>query len=262
LSSTEAGVGLTTVFVPADINNVIEQNLVEEMSIPAYSQQGMFSKKASKQLKDIIKKGKFSSITLGMGMGISDGAIEIVKETLSQKLPLVIDADGINNLVNLENFKDLLRKRKQNTVLTPHLGEFSRLTGLSTEELKANLEDVALEFAKQTKTFLVVKFSRTLIVFPDGEVFYSIAGNEGMAKAGSGDVLAGIIGALVNRLPVKEAIKTAVLLHGLAGDIAVSKKGKESIRARDIISNLHKAYKVLENVSRNNGLIKKLDYLL
>lgn len=262
LASTNAGAGLTTVFIPEDINLVIEENLIEEMSIPAPSNDGMFSKKASKYLKDIIKNGKFSSITIGMGMGVSEGTVNLMNEVLKQKLPLVIDADGINSLVKLSKFKQLLKKRKYPTVLTPHLGEFSRLTGIEVKVLKENLEEIALQFSKETNSILVVKFSRTLIVFPDETVYYSIAGNEGMAKAGTGDVLAGIIGALINRLPVIEAIKTAVLLHGIAGDFSIKDKGKESIRARDVINCIYKTYNFLENQSKNQSLIKKLTYLI
>ncbi len=262
LASTNAGAGLTTVFVPQDINQIIEENLIEEMSIPAPSSNGMFSKKASKYLREIIKNGKFSSITIGMGMGVSEGTISLVKETLKQKLPVVIDADGLNSLTKIDNFKELLRKRKFPTILTPHLGEFSRLTKIDTKTLKENLEEIAVEFSKETNCILVVKFSRTLIVNPDEKIYYSIAGNEGMAKAGTGDVLAGIIGALVNRLPAFEAVKTGVLLHGISGDLAVKEKGKESLRARDIVEFIPKAYKEVIDIKCDSSLIKKLSYLL
>ena len=258
-ASTRAGVGLTTAFVPECINQTIESTLIEEMSIPAPCEDGLFSEGAANLLEEVVNNGKFSSLTVGMGMSVSDGTISLIEKVLSLNLPKVIDADGINSLVKLENFKERLKKSPSPIILTPHIGEFSRLTGISSTEIKKNPEVFAKEFVKETGVYLVLKFSRTLIVFPDGEVFYSIRGNEGMAKAGTGDVLAGILGALINRLPMKEALKTGVYLHGLCGDLVVEKTGVESLKATDLIEVIPEAYRwIKEHKDENYSLIKKL----
>ena len=245
-ASTKAGAGLTTAIIPQEINQVVEINLIEEMSIPVNSKNGMFGKRAVSQIKEIIKKGKFSSITIGMGMSVNEYTLKIIEDILKLKMPVVIDADGLNNLSILDNFKKLLQKRKFPTILTPHVGEMSRLTKLETSYINKNLEEVAKEFAKETKSHVVLKSSRVVIATPDEEVYYSIKGNEGMATAGTGDVLSGIIGALINRLKPLEAIKTGVYLHGLSGDLAVKDIGKESLKATDLIDYIPSAYKEVE----------------
>ncbi len=258
-ASTKAGAGLTTAFVPECINQTIEATLIEEMSVPAPCDKGVFSENAGEFLKSVIQNGKFTSLTVGMGMSVSEGTIKIVETVLSLDKPTVLDADGINSLIQIPDFKQKLKNRTSPTILTPHLGEFSRLTGIPTAELKENLEEHVRGFIEETGVYLVVKFSRTLIATPDGELYYSIRGNEGMAKAGTGDVLAGILGALINRLPVKEALKTGVYLHGLSGDLAVKKVGVESLKATDLIEFIPDAYRWIgENRKKDFSLIKRL----
>lgn len=258
-ASTKAGAGLTTALIPQEINQVVESNLIEEMSIPVSSKDGLFSKKALGEIKNIIKKGKFSSITIGMGMSINDSTLSIIEYILKVKKPIVIDADGLNNLALIDNFKNLLKKRKYPTILTPHVGEMSRLTGLETSYINNNLEEVAKEFSKDTESIVVLKSSRVVIAYKY-EVYYSIKGNEGMATAGTGDVLAGILGALVNRLEPLEAVKTGVYLHGFSGDLAVKDLGVESLKATDLIDYLPKAYFELEKKKNNlsYSLVKSL----
>jgi NAD(P)H-hydrate epimerase len=231
------------------------------MSIPVDCFDGTFGKKSIKQIKNTVKNGKFSSITVGMGMSITENTTQLIKEILKINLPLVIDADGLNNLSKIENFKELLQKRKKPTVLTPHIGEMSRLTGLNSAEILDNMEEVAKEFSKETGCFVVLKSSRVLIATPDEEVYYSIKGNEGMATAGTGDVLAGILGALINRLEVKDALILGVYLHGLSGDLAVKDLGKESLKATDLIDYISAAYFEIEKEIKNykSCLIRELN---
>lgn len=259
-ASTKTGAGLTTALIPETINQVVEANLIEEMSIPVDSYNGMFGKKSINQIKDIIKKSKFSSITIGMGMSVNENTLKLIEYILKVNMPIVIDADGLNNLAIIDNFKNLLRKRKYPTILTPHVGEMSRLAKVETSYINKNLEDVALSFAKETSCFVVLKSSRVVIASIDEEVYYSTKGNEGMATAGTGDVLSGILGALINRLEPIEALKTGVYLHGLSGDLAVKEIGKESLKATDLIDYIPKAYNKIEEekVSSSYKLIKRL----
>lgn len=252
-SATKSGSGLTTTIVPDCINQVLETNLIEEMSIPVKSENGMFGENPEKIL-EIIKNGKFSSVVVGMGMGISKTNQEIVEKLLTIDKPLIIDADGLNNLANIENFKEKLANRTNITVLTPHTGEFSRLTGLSVKEILENYEEIAKEFAVYTKSYLVLKFYRMVIFTPEGKIYYSNKGNPGMATAGSGDVLAGMIGSLVNRLDPENALKLAVYLHGYAGDLAAEDIGEESLKATDIIKYIPKAFKNLAEKKSNSKI--------
>ncbi len=246
-ASTAAGSGLTTAVIPSSLDPIFESTLIEEMTIPVDDKNGFFGKKAGKEILEIIKKGKFTSIVAGMGMSVTENTISVVENLLKVKLSLVLDADGINNLILIEDFKKKLFKRKHPTVLTPHVGEMSRLTGLSTKEISDNMEDVAKEFSQETNTYVVLKSSRTVIATPEGEVFYSIRGNEGMATAGTGDVLAGILGTLIYRLGTKEGVKTGVFLHGLSGDLAKEDIDVESMKATDLIRYIPKAYQLLKN---------------
>ncbi len=260
-SASTAGSGLTTAIVPKSLNSIIETALIEEMSIPVDDKDGFFGKKASKEILSIIKNGKFTSVVVGMGMGIGEYTIDIIESLLKVKLPLVLDADGINNLVLIENFKEKLRKRRYPTVLTPHIGEMARLTGLTTKEINENMEDIAKEFSKETNTFIVLKSSRTVIVTPEGSIYYSTQGNEGMATAGTGDVLAGILGTLIYRLGIEDGIKTGVFVHGFSGNLAVKETGVESMKATDIIRYISKAYDSIKKLKEEKGYLffEKID---
>ena len=249
-SATKSGSGLTTAIIPDCINQVLEAALIEEMTIPVKSENGMFGESAERILQ-ILENGKFSSVVVGMGMGISKNNRQIIKTLLSVDKPLIIDADGLNNLASIENYKDLLLNRKNITVLTPHIGEFSRLTNLSAQQIMENFEEVGKSFATQTNSYLVLKFYRTVIFTPNGKIYYSSKGNSGMATAGSGDVLAGIIAALINRLDPENALKLAVYLHGYAGDLAAADITQESLKATDIIDYIPKAFKSLAEIKAN-----------
>ena len=245
-SGSYAGSGLVSVVIPKSLDCVIESSLIEEMSIPVDDKEGYFGDKAVDEIVEIINNGKFTSIALGMGMGVSDVNQRIVKTVLELDKPTVVDADGLNNLANIENFKDILRNRKNPAVLTPHIGEMARLTKLDKKYISTNMEDVAKDFATENNCYLVLKSSRVVIATPDGEVFYSTRGNEGMATAGTGDVLAGLIGTLIYRLGVKEGVKTAVFVHGMAGEFASRNKHIESVVATDLIPQIPQVYKAIE----------------
>ena len=246
-ASSSVGSGLVSVFIPNSLNDIIETSLIEEMSIPVNDKEGLFSKDAFKQIDNVIKNGKFTSIALGMGMSVSDDTRELVKLILENiNLPVVLDADGINNLVLNKNFKEILKARKGNTVLTPHIGEMSRLTGLKTKEILENMEDVAKEFAEETGTVVILKGSRTVIATYNGEVFYSTRGSEGMATAGTGDILSGIVASLIYRLGLIEGCKTGVFIHGIAGEMATENKHRESVKATDLINYIPNVLKLIE----------------
>ncbi|MEA3316386.1 MAG: NAD(P)H-hydrate dehydratase, partial [Bacteroidota bacterium] len=153
--------------------------------------------------------------------------------------PIVIDADAINILA--EN-KDSISKIPENSILTPHPKEFERIAGPTKDNYSRN--ELQIKFAVENKVFVVLKGAYTSIACPDGKVYYNSTGNPGMATAGSGDVLTGVILSLLGQgYSSKDAAIMGVYIHGLAGDIASEINGCESVIASDIIDNIGKAFK-------------------
>jgi NAD(P)H-hydrate epimerase len=129
-------------------------------------------------------------------------------------------------------------------VLTPHPGEMARLAGISTKEVQANREPLAREFAQRHSVTVVLKGWRTIIAHPDGRIAINTTGNPGMAKGGSGDILTGIVAALLAQHPdaTGEAVEAAIYLHGLAADFAVRKQDEHTLLATDTIGHLFRAF--------------------
>ncbi len=177
----------------------------------------------------------------GPGVGVSTALRTILETLLSQeKLKLIIDADGLNNLASI---KDWPAKTKAGLIITPHPGEMKRLwSGLFREPLPPERQNQASRLAKRTKTVVVLKGAGTVVT--DGQkVYVNKTGNPGMATAGSGDVLTGVMTALVGQgLSNFDAAILAVYIHGLAGDIAAKKMGQISLIATDIIDALGEAF--------------------
>ncbi len=190
---------------------------------------------------------KFQGFVFGPGLSrLEDGESFLFELLEHAEAPLVIDADGLNLLAN--NPK-LSKQFRQPIVLTPHPGEMSRLTGMSIAEIQADRITVARRFATEWKVTVVLKGARTIIAAPDGRTFINPTGNPGMATAGTGDVLAGIIGGLIAQgLEATNAAIVGTYLHGLAGDIAASQLGPIGIIASDLISVLPNAMKKVFNV--------------
>ena len=196
---------------------------------------------------------KSDSIILGCGLGKSSLSRELVMITLqSANCPMVIDADGLNILAESDELKELVINRKNYTVLTPHPGEMSRLSGLSISEILNDTVSAATALSNSLGAVTLLKDHNTVIT--DGKrLFINQSGNAGMASAGMGDVLAGIIGALLARSTMSENTEnqnlpsalyrtaTAAYVHGLAGDIAAAELGEYSLTASDVIRAICKA---------------------
>lgn len=187
---------------------------------------------------------KYSSICIGPGLGTNPQTAKGMEEIICKaNAPLVLDADALN--IISEN-KALLSALPENTIITPHPGEFDRLFGESncgSERL-----DKAIEVAKQHKLIIVLKGAYTQVISSNGDVFFNSTGNPGMATGGSGDVLTGIIGSLLAQdyLPLNAA-KLGVYIHGLAGDIAKINFSETSLNAQNILESLSLAFKHLEH---------------
>jgi hydroxyethylthiazole kinase-like uncharacterized protein yjeF len=178
-----------------------------------------------------------TAIALGPGISTEPQVQEVIVKLIAETtLPLVIDADGITALASR---LDILKQRKGSVVLTPHPGEMARLAGTTTEQVQADRIGVSKAFATSYNSIIVLKGNRTVIATPDQEVYINPTGNPGMASGGTGDVLTGMIGGLVAQgLPLLEAAKWGVFLHGLAGDLAAQEIGEIPLIASDIIDYL------------------------
>jgi hydroxyethylthiazole kinase-like uncharacterized protein yjeF len=186
---------------------------------------------------------KKSVIAIGPGLGQEEEAVNFFLGLLERaKVPMVIDADALNALAA---HPGTLNGHGRLLVLTPHPGEMARLVGISIKEVEADREGIARRFATQHAVTLVLKGWRTLIAHPDGRIAINTTGNPGMAKGGSGDILTGIVAAMLGQFPEQpaEAVEAAVYLHGLAADFAVSWQDQHTLLAMDTVSHLFEAFR-------------------
>lgn len=178
-------------------------------------------------------------IVFGPGIGVVEESIKILNFLLDLAKPIIIDADGLNIISS--NIK-LFKKIKGKAILTPHPGEMSKLTGLSVEQVQKDRIKSAIDFAVLWETIVVLKGYQTIVANSSGKYYVNKTGNPGMSTAGSGDVLAGIIGSLVGqKLKLYDAACLAAHIHGAAGDLARKEKGEYGLIASDIIENIPNA---------------------
>lgn len=227
LAAMRSGVGLTT---------LLTENRVIDRIFPLIPEAVLCSmdKFSSALLEKELMKS--TAVVLGPGLGRKKG--KLIKYVLKNyKGPLVLDADGINAIT-----PDILKLKKGGIVLTPHEGEFSRLTGKPIAEISKNREKEAVSFSQKYGVHLILKGKGTIVSDPEGNAFINTTGGSSLAKGGSGDVLSGILGSfLAMGDDILAASKKAVFIHGLSGDIAAEEKGEHSVLARDVIAALPKA---------------------
>ncbi|GAF01516.1 bifunctional ADP-dependent NAD(P)H-hydrate dehydratase/NAD(P)H-hydrate epimerase [Saccharicrinis fermentans] len=230
----KAGVGLLTVHVPHWGYNIIQSSVPEAMASIDRSEM-IFT--------EFPELNGFNAIAIGPGLNKKKNSVVAFENMLSkiEHHSLVVDADGLNILS--EN-KHLLNKLPQQTILTPHPKEFERLAGSWKNDM--HRLKILKDFCQQYQVITVLKGAYTVTCMPDGRCYFNTTGNPGMATAGSGDVLTGIILALLaQNYPPDKAATLAVYLHGKAGDKALLQESKESLIASDIIRNLGNAFKSL-----------------
>ncbi|WP_432402386.1 NAD(P)H-hydrate dehydratase [Wukongibacter sp. M2B1] len=235
-SALRTGVGLLRLYIGESLNYIVKSGIPEAVTVPLQEmRKGVIG---INHIDKIIEDTKTADVlTIGPGCGSTAELSEIVKRILRDvDVPIVIDADGLNILSkNIE----WLSEKKPKIVITPHLGEMERLTGIPIEEIKNNLVKVAKDFSQKWKVIVVLKGASTIITSPNKETFINVNGNPGMATAGSGDVLTGIITGLIAQglEPLKAAV-TGVYLHGLTGDKIASEKGEYGLLAGDIVEEI------------------------
>ena len=232
--AVRSGAGLVTVGVPAPVWPIAAAKLTEAMPYPLPAgKEGQLSLDAGEAVHSRLAGCGVCLIGPGLGRGNSVSAV--VRHLLREiHLPVVLDADGINAL---EGHIDVLDERKGlHTILTPHDGEFARLGG---DLSGGDRLGAARAFAMEHGCCLVLKGHGTITAFPDGTAYLNTTGNPGMAKGGSGDVLAGMILSLLGQgLPARQAVPTAVWLHGAAGDLCAAEIGEYGMTPSDLVSAL------------------------
>jgi hydroxyethylthiazole kinase-like uncharacterized protein yjeF len=245
------GAGLVYLGIPGDYLGIYETSVSEAISIPFnMSKEGSISKRALPGILEATK-GK-DAICIGPGMGWNEDTKEIVRNIIEEcGVPVVIDADAINAV---SEDTSILRNKKAKIIMTPHPGEMSRLIKKSTEEIQKDRIKYAEEFAVSNNVILILKGSNSIAAMPDGDIYINSTGNPGMATAGSGDVLSGIIMAVLGQgIKPEKAAVYGTYLHGLAGDIAARLKNEQSLMAGDILKSIPAAIDNIIYKGKNCG---------
>ncbi len=242
LSAMRSGAGLVTLGIPQSLNLTAQKkisNVVMTLPLEETSEQTTHLK-AWRKIKNYLKK--CNAVAVGPGLSTHSYTKQLVLKLISDTdLPMVIDADGLNNMVGR---LDVLKKHPFRRILTPHNGEMSRLLNLKVKNIEAKRNNIALDLAKRYQCVVLLKGPHTVIASYDGKIYLNKTGNAGMATAGSGDVLTGIIAAfLAQGLNCFESAKYGTYLHGLAGDIAAKSRTRVSLIASDIFEYLPQAFK-------------------
>lgn len=245
LAALRSGAGLVTAAIPESILSTVAYFAPELMTIPLL--EGKHGEVTEQNLEAGILQSlleRKTVIALGPGLGQEPQTVDFVTGLMREtNLPMVIDADALN--IFSSGRLHLLDGRDRTIVLTPHPGEMARLVGQSIAEVQANREEIARDFAARHSVTLVLKGWRTLIAHPGGGIAVNTTGNPGMAKGGSGDILTGIVAAMLAQYPnqVQEAVNAAVYLHGLAADFALLQQNEHTLLATDTVAQLFRAFR-------------------
>ena len=241
MSFLKAGGGYARLAAPRSMTPFLATRGSEIVFVPqAETTEGSLSSKNKDALLELA--GRADMVVVGPGLSLAGETQGLIRDLAAAIVkPLLIDGDGITALAG---YRDILRNRPAPTVLTPHPGEMSRLTGMPIAESEKNRIPILQETAEDLRALIVLKGAHSLIGTPDRRVFINLSGNAGMATAGSGDVLTGTIAAMSGLgLPLEEAVRKGVFIHGLSGDLAAADKGEDGITAQDILNYLPYAMK-------------------
>jgi NAD(P)H-hydrate epimerase len=245
-AAMRSGAGLVTLSIPKSLNSaIIKIKPREVMTFPLpETSDGALSLSGYKKIKDFVKDTDV--LIVGPGLGQNKSTQGLVRKAISKiDKPMVIDADGLNALVGHLKILSPALYPLSPKILTPHPGEMARLTSVSIKKVQADRKDITEKFARDYKVTIVLKGSNTVVADYQDKVYINKTGNPGMATAGSGDVLTGMIGAFLGQgLDAFNAAKYAVYLHGLAGDLAAKEKTQIGMIASDIIDKIPQTIKL------------------
>ncbi len=242
LSFLRAGGGLSYLAAPESLSPFIASKGSEIVLVPQReTPSGSIALENKDELLDFSQE--VDMVVLGPGLSLARETQELVQK-LTPKInkPLIIDGDGITAIA--EDLR-IMQNREAPTILTPHLGEMSRITKTEIGEISKNKVDVLQRTAKELNALIISKGAHSLIGYPNGTVFINLSGNSGMATAGSGDVLTGTIAAMHGLgLVLEDAVRTGVFIHGFSGDVAAVDKGEDGMTAQDILDFLPETVKL------------------
>jgi hydroxyethylthiazole kinase-like uncharacterized protein yjeF len=258
VAAMRAGAGLVTAAVPREILPIVAAVAPELMLTPLEEQGsgsrvqgsgfevgGLALDQLESEALKVLLKG-ISVVGIGPGLGQEGSTPQWVRTFVGRvTLPMVIDADALNALAGRTSMLKDAVKKARTIVLTPHPGEMARLVEMSVKEVEADRVGLARRFATEHGVTLILKGWRTLVAHPDGRVAVNTTGNPSMAKGGSGDILTGIVSAMLAQYPenVAEAVEAAVFLHGLAGDFACLAQDEHTVLAMDTVGHLWEAFR-------------------
>jgi NAD(P)H-hydrate epimerase len=244
IAALRTGAGLVSAGVPKSIVNLVAAIAPELMVKPLDEGPDgaiALSNLAGDKLYKLLER--ISVLAIGPGLSQRGEAKQVARELLARTtIPVVLDADGLNAF---EGATDLLDGGSRTLVLTPHPGEMARLAGLTVKQVEADRIGLARNFATKHKLTLVLKGWRTLVAHPDGSIAVNTTGSPAMAKGGSGDILTGIVAAMLAQFPgdVARAVEAAVYLHGLAGELAAREMDEHTVLATDTVAHLSSAFR-------------------
>ncbi len=242
LSFLKAGGGYARLAAPESMTPFIANKGSEIVFVPQkQTRSGSISLENKSAL--LALSDKMDMVVLGPGLSLEEETQELVR-ALAAKInkPLLVDGDGLTALCAP---LDVIKERKAETILTPHLGEMSRITKTTVPELDANKMDILQRTAKDLDAMIVLKGAHSLIGYPDERIFINMSGNPGMATAGAGDVLTGTIAAMFGLgLSLQNAVRMGVFIHGFSGNLAAEDIGEDGITAQDILDYLPLAVKM------------------
>jgi len=239
LAAQRVGAGLVTLAIPQSLNDIMEVKLTEVMTEPVPETEARTIAREALPRLLALAEGK-SAVAIGPGLSTHPSTQKLVRELLpSLKLPIVLDADGINALAGQA---DLLAGAGSPVILTPHPGELSRLLGIPRDEALRRRIPLVQETASRLNVILVLKMARTVIASPAGDVVIVPTGNPGMASGGTGDVLTGLLAGLLGQgVSPGLSAQAGTFIHGLAGDLAAERLGQEAMLAGDLLEEVPKA---------------------
>lgn len=239
MACLRTGAGLVYNIVPKSISNILEIKTNEQIILPLDSFNITNNKENLEKITYYLRDKDV--LAIGQGMGQDDSLNSLISSIfIDFSGKILIDADGLNAVS-----KDIkILKNHKNLILTPHLMEFSRLTKLSLDEINSDRINIAKKFARENEVILVLKSEETIVTDGNG-IYINKIGNPGMATAGSGDVLSGVISALLHRMDSYDAACLGVYIHSLAGDLASNSLCEDSIIASDIVKHIPDAMKIL-----------------
>ncbi len=239
LSFLKAGGGLSYLATPSSISPFLASKGSEIVFIPQKETgSGSLALESKEELLELSQG--VNMVVMGPGLSLNEETQELVRELAKRiETPLLIDGDGITAIAGETR---LIKERGAETILTPHSGEMARITQMEVDEVNKDKISVVQKTASELNAIIVLKGAHSLIGYPDERVYINTSGNPGMATAGSGDALTGAIAAMYGLgLPLGDAVRMGVFIHGLSGDLAAREKGEDGITAQDILDYLPNA---------------------